>query len=80
MKFFNVFSSFSAKKKVINWENVIIHASLQKDSIKYKTNWVMESSSERKKKVEFNMLVNNLPLHDKVFFFKYFCMSPTGFE
>ena len=36
--------------------------------------------SERKQKGEFNMLVKDLRLHDELFFFKYFRMSPAIFE
>ena len=81
MKFgFNLFSSTSAKKKVINQENVI-HAQPQKNSGKYKKRfWVRKICSERKQKGEFNMLVKDLRLHDELFFFKYFRMSPTIFE
>ena len=81
MKFgFNLFSSTSAKKKVINQENVI-HAQPQKNSGKYKKrSWVRKICSERKQKGEFNMLVKDLRLHNELFSFKYFRMSPTACE
>ena len=81
MKFgFNLFSSTSAKKKVINQENVI-HAQPQKNSGKYKKRfWVRKICSERKQKGEFNMLVKDLRLHNELFSFKYFRMSPTACE
>ena len=50
-------------------------------SEKYKKRfWVRKMYSERKHKSEFNMLVKDLRLHDELFFFKYFRMSPTIFE
>ena len=54
---------------------------LKKNSEKYKTRfWVRKIYSKRKQKGEFNMLVKDLWLHDKPFFFKYFRMLPIIFE
>ena len=53
----------------------------KKNSGKYKIRfWVRAICSERKQKGEFNMLVKDLRLHDELFFFKYFRISPTIFE
>ena len=52
----------------------------KKNSGKYKIRfWVRTIYSERKQKGEFNMLVKDLRLHDELFFFKYFRMSPAIF-
>ena len=52
----------------------------KKNSGKYKKRfWVRTIYSERKQKGEFNMLVKDLRLHDELFFFKYFRMSPAIF-
>ena len=54
---------------------------LEKNSGKYKKRfWVRKIYSERKQKGEFNMLVKDLRLHDELYFFKYFRISPTTFE
>ena len=54
---------------------------LKKNLGKYKKRfWVRKIYSQRKQKGEFNMLVKDLRLHNELFFFKYFRMSPSIFE
>ena len=54
---------------------------LKKNLVKNKKRfWVKKIYFERKQKGEFNMFMKNLRLHDELFFFKYFPMSPTIIE
>ena len=45
-----------------------------------KSIWVRKIFQERKQKGEFHLLINELRIHDHVYFFKYFRMSPTKYE
>ena len=77
---FNVFSSTSAKKKVIYRENAI-HAPPQKKFREIQKKILgRKIYSERKQKGGLNMLVKDLRLHHELFVFKYFRISPTIFE
>ena len=42
--------------------------------------WVSKIYKEREEKEEFHLLVKELKLHDKEYFYKCFRMSPSNFE
>ena len=45
-----------------------------------KSFWVLELYEERLQKGEFHLLVHDMKLFDRMYFFKYFRMTPSVFE
>ena len=64
-------------KKIMTIKLLLLHG-IKK--VRKKRFWVRQIYTERKEKGEYHLLVRQMMLHDKEFFFQCFRMSPTRFE
>ncbi len=71
----------AVNKKLAFFILVRLRMRLRKKSLKYKKSiWIRKIFQEREEKSEYHLLVRELELFDKEYFFKMFRMSPQKFE
>ena len=69
------------QRKLLTFVLLRLRMRLKKKSLKYKKSlWIRKIFEEREEKSEYRVLVRELELYDKEYFFKMFRMSPQKFE
>ena len=69
--------SFALNKKDYDYKVAFITWNKKGEEERF---WVRQIYTERKEKGEYHLLVRQMMLHDKEYFFQCFRMSPTRFE